>query len=36
MAARGLIIADIMESFEIKGCGAVSWETGLDLIGFTI
>ena len=32
MAVGGLIIADIMESFQIKGCQAVSWETVLDLI----
>lgn len=32
MAARGLIIADVAESFEIKGCRAISWETGLDFM----
>ena len=32
MAAGGLIIADITESFEIKGLRVVSWETGLDLV----
>jgi predicted AAA+ superfamily ATPase len=32
MAAGGLIIADIRESFEIKGYRVMSWETGLDLI----
>jgi predicted AAA+ superfamily ATPase len=32
MAAGGLIIADVTESFEIKGCQAVSWETGLSFI----
>ncbi len=32
MAAGGLIIADVMESFEIKGCRVVSWDKGLDLI----
>jgi predicted AAA+ superfamily ATPase len=32
MAEKGIIIADIMESFEIKGCRAVSWETGMDLV----
>ena len=31
MAEGGLIIADIMDPFEIKGCHAVSWETVLDL-----
>ncbi len=29
-AAGGLIIADVAEFFEIKGCRAVSWETALD------
>lgn len=29
MAADGLIIADVTEPFEIKGCRVVSWETGL-------
>ena len=33
MAAGGLIIADVPESFEIKGCRVVSSETGLDIIG---
>jgi predicted AAA+ superfamily ATPase len=32
MAAEGLIIADIMEPFEVKGVRAVSWETGLKQI----
>jgi predicted AAA+ superfamily ATPase len=32
MAVGGLIVADITESFEIKGCRAVLWNTGLDLI----
>lgn len=31
MAEGGLIIADIMDPFEIKECHAVSWETVLDL-----
>ena len=31
LAFKGLIIADIAEDFEIMGCRAVSWETGLDL-----
>jgi uncharacterized protein len=32
MAAGGLIIADIRESFEIKGCWAVPWDAGLNII----
>lgn len=31
-ALGGLIIADVTESFEIKGCRAVSWETGLNFL----
>lgn len=30
MAAGGLIISDVTESFEIKECRAISWETGLN------
>ena len=32
LAASGLIIADITESFEIRGLRAVPWKTGLDLV----
>lgn len=33
-AAGGLIISDVQESFELKGCYVISWETGLDMIHY--